>query len=183
MLSWSQQRFNREAEFLRNFFPCLDNMEGIIIKLDTDGGFDNYHKEIGDPMEENTLIIADEGNNTLLFFNYSNKSYKTKILEGVTVMTRFCYDRESQIHRKRRPIDVPPHLEKYIFDFVLDDSFNSILIKQVDEKFLERNYQKGGMILLKEIKKHPEWKEEYRKNIEVKRIQICKTCRIGRAHV
>ena len=176
MLSQSRQRFNREVDFLRNYFPCLGKMEGIIVKLDTDGGFDNYQKEIGDPMEENTLIIADEDNNTLLFFNYSSKTYKTKILEGVTVITTFCYDKESQIHRKKSPIDVPSHLEKYIFDFALTNSFRDFTIKQPDEDFLERNYQKSGMILLKEMKKHPEWKEEYRNNIGIKRIQICKSC-------
>jgi hypothetical protein len=26
------------------------------------------------------------------------------------------------------------------------------------------------------MKKHPEWKKEYRENIDIKKVQICKSC-------
>lgn len=65
-------------------------------------------------MEENTLIIGDQHNNVLLFFNCSSKSHKTKVFEGVTVVNRYHYDRESIMHRRRNPVDVPLRLENYI---------------------------------------------------------------------
>ena len=39
---------------------------------------------------------------------------------------------------------------------IFDSGEYSFLYSQPDEDFLERNYQKSGMILLKEMKKHPE---------------------------
>jgi len=43
--------------------------------------------------------------------------------------------------------------------------------------FLENNYIRGGMCPLANMRQHPEWVPEYRKNVEVKRINICKSCR------
>ena len=43
--------------------------------------------------------------------------------------------------------------------------------------FLENNYTRGGMCPLVDMRQHPEWVPEYRKHVEVKRINICKSCR------
>ena len=183
------QRFNREAEYLKRLFPNLNKIEGIIVRLDTEGGFDNYQSKIGDPMEENTLILGDEDNNVLLFFKCSSKSHNKNIFEGVTVLDQFSYSSKSIVHRKRDPVDVPHHLEKYIFDFAsisaglggscseyaLAGSLKNLRIEKPEHTFL-KNYAKGGMMPLKEMKKHPEWKEEYRKYLEIKKVQICKSC-------
>ena len=172
----TMQKFNQEAEYLKTLFPTLDKIEGIIVKLDTEGGFNNYQNKIGDPMEENTLILGDEDNNVLLFFKCSSKSHKKSIFEGVTVLDQFRYSSKSIIHRKRSPVDVPLHLGKYIFDFVpIECSMGNLTIEKPRHTFLE-NYTKGGMMPLKEMKRHPEWKEEYKKCIEIKKVQICKSC-------
>ena len=173
------QEFHEEAEYLKTLFPALDKIEGIIVKLDTEGGFDNYQEKIGNPMEENTLIIGDQDNNVLLFFNCSNKSHNTQIFQGVTVFNKYNYDKESIIHKRRDPVDVPLHLEKYIFDFASNSlvvPLRSLEVREPIEIFLKNNYIRGGMMPLKEMKQHPEWKKEYRKNIDIKKVQICKFC-------
>ena len=170
------QKFNQEAEYLKTLFPTLDKIEGIIVKLDTAGGFDNYQNRIKNPMEENTLILGDEDNNVLLFFKCSGKSYKTNIFEGVTVLNQFNYSSRSIIHRRRSPVDVPLHLGKYIFDFApIEYSLEGLTIEKPQHIFLEK-YYKSGMMPLKEMKRHPEWNEEYKRHIEIKKLQICKSC-------
>jgi hypothetical protein len=42
--------------------------------------------------------------------------------------------------------------------------------------FFERNFSRGGMLLLKEAKKHIEWKESYVSDVEVKNINVCNSC-------
>ena len=177
-----KQKFYEEVGFLRTLFPSLDKIEGIIMKLDTHKGFDNYQKEIGDPMKEDTLIIGDPQNNVLLFFKCSNdRKHKTEIFEGITILDIYCYNKESTIYKKGNPINVPSHLERYVFDFASEDlslynSFSGLKIRELGNPFVENNYRKGGMMPLKKMKSHPEWKELYRADVEIKKVQVCKSC-------
>jgi hypothetical protein len=43
--------------------------------------------------------------------------------------------------------------------------------------FFEKNYKSGGMCPFREMKAHPEWKDEYANRIETKKIHICKSCK------
>ena len=47
-----------------------------------------------------------------------------------------------------------------------------------EEKFFTIYYKKeeGGMCSWKEMKKHPEWKDEYKNNLEIQGIQMCLSC-------
>lgn len=44
------------------------------------------------------------------------------------------------------------------------------------KSFFERNFKRGGMIPIKEMRMHPEWKEKYLDDAEVKDIHMCKSC-------
>ena len=42
--------------------------------------------------------------------------------------------------------------------------------------FLSENYNQGGMIPLKEVRKHPNWRKENEKDLEIKLVHLCKSC-------
>ncbi len=48
---------------------------------------------------------------------------------------------------------------------------------KVSGDFFSANYTKGGVIPIKEVKNHPEWKPEYEKLVQVKRVHMCKSCK------
>ena len=47
----------------------------------------------------------------------------------------------------------------------------------LNDDFFSRNYDKGGMISLKEVKRHPEWKQDYGQLVYTKFVHICKSCK------
>jgi len=48
---------------------------------------------------------------------------------------------------------------------------------KVSSDFFSVNYTKGGVIPIKEVRNHPEWKPEYEKLVQVKRVHMCKSCK------
>ena len=47
---------------------------------------------------------------------------------------------------------------------------------EVRPDFFERNFKRGGMMPIKEMRRHPEWKEKYLDDAEVRDIHMCKSC-------
>jgi hypothetical protein len=45
------------------------------------------------------------------------------------------------------------------------------------EDSFEEKYKRKGMYPLKEMKQHPEWKDEYMSKLRIKKVHICKSCR------
>jgi hypothetical protein len=171
-------RIKRDKVYLETLFPEVGNIEGIILRLQVEGGYNNYKSKIKDPMSENTLILRDESEAVILVFNHSTRKPKRHIFDGVNTISKFSYTNDCFIHKKCKPIDVPAHLENYIFDEEISKSSTHSYFgaKAENTDFLSRNYQQGGMMSLKEMKRHPEWKQEYECNIDIKRIHICKSC-------
>lgn len=71
----------------------------------------------------------------------------------------------------------PDDIEKYIDRRVMD-AFTELTIKfeQKSKDFFERNFKRGGMMPIKEMRKHPEWKKKYLDDAELKDIHMCKSC-------
>ena len=196
MKSMLKTRFIQDIEYLETLFPSWPPT-GTVVKLVVEQGFDNYKSIIGDPMKENTLIVQDNECNILLFFKHSNKTLKKNVFKGITTMTIFNYTKGCIISKKHDITEVPLHLEQFIYS----DAFSKIaasenrpsensnlvntLASSVDSQlksltlgddFFSRNYNKGGMISLKTVRRHPEWKQDYEQLVETKYVHICKSC-------
>ena len=174
-----KRRYKEELEYIRIFFPSV--VEGTIIKIDAseDGGFEYEEKTGVNFLEEKTLILGDSDNNAFLVFK-KEKGVATKdITNSVHVIDKYDFDPESIIHKKREPSEIPKHLKIYITIVNVMNNNNNLNVTKNSRKndtFLERNYRRGGMCSLKQIKRHPEWREEYRNEIKTKRVHICKSC-------
>lgn len=193
MKSLLKKRFIQDIEYLETLFPSWPP-SGTVVKLIVEQGFDNYKSIIGDPMKENTLILQDNECNILLFFKHSKKTLKKNVSKGITTMNIFNYTEGCIISKKHDITEVPLHLEQFIYS---DDSpmlqiwrmrpsedshYVTTPVKSqmrnltLNDDFFSRNYNKGGMISLKEVKRHPEWKQEYEQLVETKYVHICKSC-------
>lgn len=177
MSKYLEQRLKRDTQFLNNFFSNIEHMEGTVIVLENDKGYDKYKRIVGDPMEEQTLIIGDDMDRVILFFNHLQQVIYRCIWPSVTVKNGFSYNKCCFMHKKCKPADMPPRLQKYIFDDI-EDAFGNLTIAPNDEasSFFRRHYKIGGMLLLKDMKANAEWNDVYRYNLEIKKVHICKSC-------
>jgi hypothetical protein len=97
-------------------------------------------------------------------------------------MTIFNYTERCIINKKHEITEVPFHLEQFIFEdnhsvTTLISNVNSQLTSlTLNDNFFSINYNKGGMISLKEVRRHPKWKQEYEQLVETKYVHICKSC-------
>ena len=205
MKSLLKKRFIQDIEYLETLFPSWPP-SGTVVKLVVEQGFDNYMNIIGDPMKEDTLIVQDNECNILLFFKHSKKALKKNVSKGITTMTIFNYTEGCIISKKHDITEVPLHLEQFIYSDAFSKnaatlthmqlcesenrpSENSNLVNTLassvdsqlksltlDDDFFSRNYNKGGMISLKTVRRHPEWKQDYEQLVETKYVHICKSC-------
>ena len=154
--------------------------------IKADYGFNNYTNVVGNPMKEETLILGDASNNVVMCFQSHNNTYtQTKMLDGVNIMPYFKYDNECIVHKKQKPKELPEHLINLIVQTnvsVTNNVINNFSSKDQSQRsntvetFMSLHYNKTDIVSIKEIKRHPEWKNEYAKNIITKLINVCKSC-------
>lgn len=185
MKSMLKKMFIQDIEYLETLFPSWPP-SGTVVKLVVEQGFNNYMNIIGDPMKEDTLIVQDNECNILLFFKHSKKALKKNVSKGITTMTIFNYTEGCIINKKHDITEVPLHLERFIYsdaklpsedsDPVTTLVNNQLTSLTLNDNFFSRNYNKDGLISFKEVKRHPEWKQEYEQLVEIKYVHICKSC-------
>jgi hypothetical protein len=193
-LEKQEKIYNEDMGYLRRYFPS--SIEGIIIKLDAYdydnpksviSSFKYYKRKTGvNALDEDTLILADDDNNSYLVFIKEDGEVITKhIGPGICIMETYKYGRGSEIRNRHEPTRIPKHLKSLIIinNTTINNTigsmvnnFNALKISE-PSSFLEKNYKRWGMYPLREMKKHPEWRKEYRNMLEVKRINICKSCK------
>lgn len=194
-----KKKYENEMRYLNKYFSDPLELEGIIFKLDatdfgvTNGG-DDYEKITGvDFLEEKTLIVGDDDNNSYLIFNKEKEEVDNNhVTDKVHILDKFYYDSESFIRKKHEPTNLPEYLRPFIIikneinitNNIINSSITNVndlkylRITEMNriEDFLERNYERGGMYPLRDMKRHLEWIPKYRESVEVKRLQICKSC-------
>jgi hypothetical protein len=179
------ERYNEDVAYLaeRGLFPVIDK---TIIKLDAvDDNSNDYKDKTGVHfMEEDTLILGDnDNNNVYLVFEKEDEIGVHSITGHMHVTGEHRYGLGSFIHKKRDIIPMPTHLRLIIVNNIvtnITNNFQSVNISSNTTSggnFFERNYQRGGMYPLVDMRRHPEWVPGYRKHIEVKRVNICKSCK------
>ena len=103
-------RVQQDLQYIKSLFDNTTNVSGTVLKLDVDKGFTNYKDNIGNPMNENTLIVGDENNNVLLVFKQHQELVPAKVFDGVNIISRLKYEDEYILHKKQQPTDVPLHI-------------------------------------------------------------------------
>ena len=174
-----RKRYEEGMEYLKRFFS-FPVVEGTIVKLDVcedNTSVEDYKDKTGVYfLDENTLILGDEDNNIYLVFRKEEDEFVKHVAETIHVMGTYEYDIESVIHKRHEPARIPAHLRPLIVINNTINNFSTLKISE-EENFFEKNYKRGGMCFLKDMKSHPEWMDEYKDRVQVKRVNICKSCR------
>lgn len=82
-----------------------------------------------------------------------------------------CY--MGEIYRRREPAEVPTRLKELVVDAdcagcTSDDS----------TAFLTANFVEGGIMPIKDMIAHPDWKQKYRHQLKTKRVHMCIWCKL-----
>lgn len=169
----SNDRFDQDVEYLSKLFDDTDNIEGCVVKIVGQSGLDNYNRHFCDPYEEQTLKFTGR-NEVILFYKHTVKNLPViDVCNGVSIVNKLVFRRGYKVDSYWwPPVNPPNYLESYILKCV-NDAFANIKIGD----FFQQNFVRGGMMPLKEMKKHPEWQTKYIGQIDVKDVNICKSCK------
>ena len=115
-------------------------------------------------------------NDIILFFKHTIKGFcKIDVCEGVTIVESFSFNSKYRVENYwHKPAELPNYLESYITKCV-SDAFNNLRVDNNDN-FFDRNFARGGMMPLKNVKKHPEWQTKYIGQVDTKDVNMCISC-------
>ena len=176
---WASNRYNDDVLYLTKtgLFPVVDK---TIIKIDAvDDNCNDYKDKTGVHfMDEETLILGDESNNVYLVFEKDDELVTTqKITRRVHAIDNYRYCQGSIIHKKHEVTPMPIHLKSIIINKTIINNYSytecqiqslnsTPTQKDVSESgFLEKNYKRGGMCPLVDMRQHPEWVPGYKKHV------------------
>lgn len=140
-----EYRKQKDLQYVKSLFNNTTNVSGTVLKLDVDKGFTNYKDKIGNPMNENTLIVGDENNNVLLVFKQhpelvpDSHTCVRVVFDGVNIISRLKYGDGYFLHKRQQPTDVPMRIVNIVmqqnnvyhtnnFNFVTKNTTNNLKI-------------------------------------------------------
>ena len=107
--------YSDNLEYISNLFgsPVI---RGIIVKINAcDGGNTDYKQKTGNNfLDEKTLILGDEENNTLLVFKEEGVVVTNRISSTVHILDRYEFNSDCIIRRMEVPAQVPNHLRDHL---------------------------------------------------------------------
>jgi hypothetical protein len=170
----ANKKFEQDVRFLNQLFGTIDNIEACAVVVAGRDGRTNYSQKFADPSKEKTLRIVSR-NDIVLFYEHGIKNvFPIDVCEGVTMVDNFSFTKGYKVDNYMfKPVELPYYLESFIYQCV-DDALSAMRIS--NKSFFERNFKRGDMMPLKEMKRHPEWKEKYLDDVDAKDIHICKSC-------
>ena len=168
----------------------------VTIKLDASDYSDvEYKNKFGvDFMDENTLIVGDEMNNVLLVYQDKDRVITKNITPMIHVLNKLRMTPECIVHKMLQPSETPLHvkinlnfIQNNIQNNTIQNNFNNLRVSPTctdnaqcikpHYDFFEKNFRRGGMMPVKEMKMHPEWKTEYIGQVNLKDFNMCKSCK------
>jgi len=184
--------FDKDLRYILKLFPS-STVTGIIVKINVgkDGKLEYNKKVGGNFFDEKTLILVDESSNVLLVFEEEeHKVITNQITNNVHILDKYIFSQETVINKKCVPSKVPDHIMVHLVfkdDNKVDNSetkeeaFKKRCLERASKKeinFFDKYYKKEekGICSWLEMKKHPEWKDEYKNNLEIKLVNMCKSC-------
>lgn len=164
-------QYKRDKDYISTMYDTAENMDGTVVKLQGETGWNNYERNIGDPAKQSTLVVRGHDQNIYLFFKHA-ACQPTRLYDGVDILDSFCYTKNCKIYRRREPAEVPTRLKELVVDAdcagcTSDDS----------TAFLTANFVEGGIMPIKDMIAHPDWKQKYRHQLKTKRVHTCVWCK------
>ena len=168
------KKFDQDVKFLNQLFGTINNIEACAVVVEGCEGKTNYSQNFADPNKEKTLRIVSR-NNIVLFYEHSIQNvYPIEVCDGVTMVDNFSFTKGYKVDNYMyKPVELPYYLETFIYQCV-GEAMSAIRISK--KSFFERNFKRGGMMPIKEMRRHQEWKEKYLDDAELKDIHMCKSC-------
>ena len=180
ILALSVAKFEEDVEYLRRLYGTSDCIEGCVVEIKGQNGIDSYKEHFCNPLNEKT-IIATSGIDLVLLFkplHLIRSIPDFDILEGVKVLKTFSFTQGYKLQNKHmfRPAHVPDYIEEYISNSIANVFSRLTIGNENGNNFFNNNYDKGGMVSLADVKRHPEWRTKYLKDVETNFVNICKSC-------
>lgn len=181
----SANKFEQDVRYLNKLFGNTDNIEACVVRISGRKGIASYRHKFADPLKDQTLRISS-ATDVVLFYKHDVK-YLPNILsqigcevcDGVTMEGSFSFTKGYKVENYWcKPAKLPDYLENYIVQ-CMTKAFECLKIKhdqRLDDLF-ERNFKRGGMMPIREMKKHPEWQTKYISQVDLKDVNMCKSCK------
>ena len=147
-------------------------------KISGKKGIANYSQKFADPLKEQTLRISSL-TDVVLFYKHDVKYLPTiEMCDGVTMEQSFSFTKGYKVESYWcQPAELPDYLENFIVQ-CMTKAFENLKMKhdQRQDDFFEKNFKRGGMMPIKEMKRHPEWETQYIGQVSLKDFNMCKSC-------
>ena len=102
-----------------------------------------------------------------------------EMCDGVTMEGSFSFTKGCKVGNYwYKPANLPDYLENYIVQ-CMTKAFECLKIKpdQRQDDFFERNFKRGSMMPIREMKMHPEWQTKYIGQVDLKDVNMCRSCK------
>ena len=174
----SASKFEQDVRYLNKLFGTASNTEACVVIISGKKGIASYSQRFADPLKDQTLRISNL-TDVVLFYKHDAKYLPTlEVCDGVTMEKSFSFTKGYKVENYWcQPAKLPDYLESFIVQCV-EKAFESLQIKpdQRLDGFFERNFKRGGMMPIKEMKRHPEWETQYIGQVSLKDFNMCKSC-------
>lgn len=175
----SASKFEQDVRYLNKLFGTASNIEACVVRISGKKGIASYNQKFADPLKDQTLRISSL-TDVVLFYKHDVKYLPTmEMCDGVTMEGSFSFAKGYKVENYWcKPAKLPYYLENYIVQCVAE-AFGSLQAKsgQRSDDFFERNFKRGGMMPIKAMKMHPEWQTKYIGQVDLKDVNMCKSCK------
>ena len=179
----SASKFEQDVRYLNKIFGTTSNIEACVVRISGKNGITSYSQKFADPLKDQTLRISSP-TDVVLFYKHGVKYLPAiEMCDGVTMEGSFTFAKGHKVENYwYKPAKLPDYLESYIVQ-CMAKAFESLKIKpdQKQDDFFRRNFKRGGMMPIKEMKRHPEWQTKYVGQVDLKDVNMCRSCK-RRAH-
>lgn len=169
-------KFEHDVRYLNKLFGTTSNIEACVVRISGKKGIASYSHKFADPLKDHTLRISSS-TDVVLFYRHDVKYLPTlEVCDGVTMEKSFSFTKGYKVENYwGRPAKLPDYLEDFIVQCI-EKAFENLQIKHEDD-FFEKNFKRGGMIPIKLMKGHPEWQTKYIGQVDLKNVNMCKSCK------
>lgn len=148
-----------------------------MVRISGKKGIASYSQKFADRrLDLDQTLRISSPNDVVLFYKHDVKYLPTlEVCDGVTMEKSFSFTKGYKVENYWcRPAKLPDYLEDFIVQ-CMTKAFENFKIKHEDD-FFEKNFKRGGMMPIKDMKRHPEWETHYIGQVNLKDFNMCKSC-------
>ena len=177
----SASKFEQDLKYLNKLFGNTDNIEACVVRISGKKGLASYRRKFADRrLDLDQTLRISSPTDVVLFYKHDVKYLSTlEVCDGVTMEKSFSFTKGYKVENYWcRPAKLPDYLEDFIVQ-CMTKAFENLKIKPDKglDDFFERNFKRGGMMPIREMKRHPEWQTKYIVQVDLKDVNMCKSCK------